>query len=95
LPPPSPLSRASQGRRPVRPGWCVSSSAGVNDITARLIGHWLSERMGQNFLIDNRSGAAGNIGTEAVVRAPADGKPIADETKKWAKVVRFAGIKAD
>jgi tripartite-type tricarboxylate transporter receptor subunit TctC len=49
---------------------------GVNDITARLIGQWLSERMGQNFLVDNRSGAAGNIGTEAVVRAPADGYTI-------------------
>jgi tripartite-type tricarboxylate transporter receptor subunit TctC len=49
---------------------------GINDITARLIGQWLSERMGQNFLIDNRSGAAGNIGTEAVVRAPADGYTI-------------------
>jgi tripartite-type tricarboxylate transporter receptor subunit TctC len=49
---------------------------GVNDITARLMGQWLSERMGQNFLIDNRSGAAGNIGTEAVVRAPADGYTI-------------------
>jgi tripartite-type tricarboxylate transporter receptor subunit TctC len=49
---------------------------GVNDITARLMGQWLSERMGQNFLVDNRSGAAGNIGTEAVVRAPADGYTI-------------------
>jgi tripartite-type tricarboxylate transporter receptor subunit TctC len=58
--------------RPVR--IIVRFPAGAtDDITARLIGQWLSERMGQNFLIDNRSGAAGNIATEAVVRAPADG----------------------
>jgi tripartite-type tricarboxylate transporter receptor subunit TctC len=47
--------------------------AGPGDITARLMGQWLSERLGQPFVIDNRPGAAGNIGTEAVVRAPADG----------------------
>ena len=43
------------------------------DITARLMGQWLSERLGRQFIIENRPGAAGNIGTEAVVRAPADG----------------------
>ena len=47
--------------------------AGATDITARLIGHWLSERLGQQFIIENRPGAGGNIGTEAVVRAPPDG----------------------
>src|SRR6266566_5457477 len=47
--------------------------AGGTDITARLIGQWLSERLGQQFLIENRPGAGSNIGTEAVVRAPADG----------------------
>jgi tripartite-type tricarboxylate transporter receptor subunit TctC len=47
--------------------------AGSGDILARLIGQWLSERLGQPFVIENRPGAAGNIGTEAVVRAPADG----------------------
>jgi tripartite-type tricarboxylate transporter receptor subunit TctC len=46
---------------------------GASDILARLIGQWLSERLGQQFVIDNRSGSGGNIGTEAVVRAPADG----------------------
>ena len=44
-----------------------------SDITARLIGQWLSERLGQQFVIENRPGAGGNIGTEAVVRSPADG----------------------
>jgi tripartite-type tricarboxylate transporter receptor subunit TctC len=43
------------------------------DITARLIGQWLSERLGQQFVIDNRPGGGTNIGTEAVVRAPPDG----------------------
>jgi tripartite-type tricarboxylate transporter receptor subunit TctC len=43
------------------------------DIVARLMGQWLSERLGQQFLVENRPGAGGNIGTEVVVRAPADG----------------------
>ena|SRR6516164_7590948 len=47
--------------------------AGSSDIVARLIGQWLSERLGQQFVIDNRPGGGGNIGTEAVVRASPDG----------------------
>ena len=47
--------------------------AGSADIVARLIGQWMSERLGQQFVIDNRPGGGTNIGTEAVVRAPADG----------------------
>ena len=43
------------------------------DITARLIAQWLSGRLGQQFMVDNRPGAEGNIGTELVVKAPADG----------------------
>src|SRR6266568_4354242 len=46
---------------------------GGADITARLIGQWLSERLGQPFIIDNRPGAGSNIAAEVVVRAPADG----------------------
>jgi tripartite-type tricarboxylate transporter receptor subunit TctC len=46
---------------------------GSTDIVARLIGQWLSERLGQPFLIESRPGAGTNVGTEAVVRAPADG----------------------
>jgi tripartite-type tricarboxylate transporter receptor subunit TctC len=46
---------------------------GGTDIIARLMGQWLSEQLGQRFVIENRLGAGGNIGTEAVIRAPADG----------------------
>jgi tripartite-type tricarboxylate transporter receptor subunit TctC len=49
------------------------AAGGTTDITARLIGQWLSERLGQQFVIENRTGAATNIATEAAVRAPADG----------------------
>ena len=48
-------------------------AGGVTDITARVTGQWLSERLGQQFVIENRPGAATNIATEAVIRAPADG----------------------
>jgi len=47
--------------------------AGGADIIARLMGHSLSERLAQQFIIENRPGAASNIATEAVVRATADG----------------------
>jgi tripartite-type tricarboxylate transporter receptor subunit TctC len=49
---------------------------GGAEISARLIGQWLSERLGQPFIIDNRPGAGTNIGTEAVVRAPPDGHTL-------------------
>jgi tripartite-type tricarboxylate transporter receptor subunit TctC len=46
---------------------------GAPDILARLIGQWLSERLGQQFIVDNRPGAGSNIGTEIVAKAPPDG----------------------
>jgi len=46
---------------------------GATDIQARLMGQWLSDRLGQQFIVENRSGASGNIGTEAAAKAPADG----------------------
>ena len=48
-------------------------AGGATDIQARLMGQWLSERLGQQFIIENRAGASGNIGTEAVAKAAADG----------------------
>jgi tripartite-type tricarboxylate transporter receptor subunit TctC len=60
---------------PSRPVRLVAgfAAAGGSDVIARLIGQWLSERLGQSFIIENRPGAGGNIGTESVVRAPPDG----------------------
>src|SRR5262247_4482390 len=49
------------------------AAGGPVDIIARLISQWLSERLGQQFMVENRPGAGSNIGTEAVVRSPADG----------------------
>jgi tripartite-type tricarboxylate transporter receptor subunit TctC len=61
--------------RPVR--FIVGLAAGGGaDILARLMGQWLSERLGQQFVIENRPGAGTNVATEAVVRAPADGHTL-------------------
>jgi len=49
------------------------AAGGGNDIIARLMGQWLSERLGQSFVVENRPGGGGNLGTEYVVRAAADG----------------------
>ena len=61
--------------RPVR--YIVSAPpGGAQDILARLMGQWLSERLGQPFVVENRPGGGTNIGTEMVVRAPPDGYTI-------------------
>ena len=61
--------------RPVR--WIVGYPAGGStDITARIMGQWLSERLGQQFVIENKPGAGNNIGTETVINAPPDGYTV-------------------
>jgi tripartite-type tricarboxylate transporter receptor subunit TctC len=70
------LSRiASAQAYPTRPVRIIVGFApsGATDIMGRLIGQWLSERLGQQFIVENRPGAASNIATEAVVNAPPDG----------------------
>jgi tripartite-type tricarboxylate transporter receptor subunit TctC len=63
--------------RVLRRGYRACSGACPgNDIAARLIGQWLSQRLGQPFVIENRPGAGSNVATEAVVRAPADGHTL-------------------
>jgi tripartite-type tricarboxylate transporter receptor subunit TctC len=57
--------------RPVRIVLPFAPGGGA-DMTARLIGQWLSERLGQQFIVENRPGGGGNIGIEAVVRATGD-----------------------
>jgi tripartite-type tricarboxylate transporter receptor subunit TctC len=73
LPAAPPTARAQA--YPVRPVRVVVpvAAGGANDVTGRLIAQWLSERLGQQFFIENRPGAGTNVGTEAAIRAPADG----------------------
>jgi tripartite-type tricarboxylate transporter receptor subunit TctC len=70
------LSRGARAQAyPTRPVRIVvgAPAGGPQDILARLIGQWLSERLGQQFITENRAGAGSNIGAEAVVRAAPDG----------------------
>ena len=66
---------ASAQAYPTRPVHIIVGFAagGAIDIIARLTGQWLSERLGQHFIVENRAGAGGNIGTEAVVKSTPDG----------------------
>ena len=76
LPHSRPSSRIARAQAyPTRPVRIIVGFAagGGADIVARLMGQWLSERLGQQFIIENRPGAGSNIATEAVVRAPPDG----------------------
>ncbi len=72
---PGPVTIARGQAYPARPVRLIvtTSAGGSPDIIARLIGQWLSERLGQPVIVDNRPGAGGNIGTEIGVRAPPDG----------------------
>jgi tripartite-type tricarboxylate transporter receptor subunit TctC len=70
------VSRVAKAQAyPTRPVRIVVGypAGGVSDIYARLIGQWLSERFGQSFIVENRAGAGGTIGVDAVARAPAGG----------------------
>jgi tripartite-type tricarboxylate transporter receptor subunit TctC len=70
------ISRGARAQAcPTRPVRIIVGfpAGGGTDITARLIGQWLSQRLGRQFIVENRPGAGGNIGAETVTRAPADG----------------------
>src|SRR5580658_246340 len=70
------LSRIARAEvYPSRPARIVVgfTAGGATDIQARLMGDWLSQRLGQQFIVENKPGASGNIGTETVAKAPADG----------------------
>src|SRR6202521_2136684 len=73
LPAVSRMARAQS--YPARPVHMISrfAAGGPNDLLARLIGQWLSERLGEPFIIDNRPGAGGNIGAEVAAKAAPDG----------------------
>src|SRR6478752_9211989 len=75
LPIASRVARAQSQFYPARPVRLIVGFApsGGNDIVARLLAQWLTDRLGQSFLVDNRPGGGSNIGTEAVVNAPPDG----------------------
>src|SRR4030081_1259872 len=73
------LSRAAWALDyPVRPVRLIvaTGSGGSPDIVARLIGQWLSEKLGQPFVVDNRPGASTNIGTELALKCPPDGATL-------------------
>jgi len=70
-----PAAGASAADYPTRPVHIIVGypPGGATDIVARLLGNWLSKRLGQQFVVENRAGAGNNLGTEAVVKAAPDG----------------------
>jgi tripartite-type tricarboxylate transporter receptor subunit TctC len=75
----SAISRFAQAQTyPSRPVRIILGfpPGGPSDLLARLMGHWLSDRLGQPFIVESRPGASGNIAAEAVIRAPADGHTL-------------------
>ena len=74
----SPLAAANAADYPTRPVHIIVGypPGGSTDIVARLIGNWLSQRLGQQFIVENRAGAGNNIGTEQVTKAAPDGYTI-------------------
>lgn len=73
-----PMARAADPDYPTKPiRWIVPyPPGGSTDLIARLMGNWVSQRLGQQVVIENRAGGGNNIGTEAAIRAPADGYTI-------------------
>jgi tripartite-type tricarboxylate transporter receptor subunit TctC len=71
----APAAAQTYPSKPVRIIVGLAAGGGV-DIFGRLMGQWLSERLGQPFVVENRPGAGGNIGTEAAVKSPADGHTL-------------------
>jgi tripartite-type tricarboxylate transporter receptor subunit TctC len=67
-------------------------AGGLTDIVARLMSHWLSERLGQQFIVENRTGFNTNIATEAVVKAPPDGYTLLLATGANAGQIRVTGF---
>src|SRR5947208_17134981 len=64
-------------------------AGGPTDIVARVMAQWLSERLGQEFIVENRPGAASNIGTEAALKAPPDGYTLLQVTSSNAVNATF------
>jgi tripartite-type tricarboxylate transporter receptor subunit TctC len=83
-------SRARAQAYPTRPVRIIVGfpAGGPTDIVARVIAQWLSERLGQEFFVENRPGAASNIGTEAALRAPPDGYTLLQVTSSNAVMQR-------
>jgi tripartite-type tricarboxylate transporter receptor subunit TctC len=76
---------------PTRPVRIIAPTApgGAPDILARLLGPWLSERLGRQFVVENRPGGGSNIGTEAVVHAPPDGYTILLARRSTRSLISF------